>query len=148
MLLTKIIKHIPYTTINNIQLSYIKRYRSYYFNRDLWNYHDTKYSILNSNIWLYHNVPYTKIGICNEKKDEIGKILDISFLNECGNYISIGEPLCEIIGTECKTKITLPFNCILLDVNNDINNVENLIDLNNNSKCNDKWLMKIELHEN
>ena len=91
----------------------------------------------------YENIWYCeesgKIGLLNEKAEEIGSVASIS-LPKKGNEIKKGDTLFTIEGAKVSIEVNAPFDLKIVNVNDEVSKEPDKI--TENPK--DNWILKIE----
>lgn len=106
----------------------------------------TEMKHIRNSTWIQHNKDYIKLGITNNFKtvSDTGNILDVIFTVKKGDYILKNDIIAYCIGVNYTKKLEAPFNCCILDLNNDIKTLESLLSLNQDAECEkNNWIVKL-----
>jgi len=83
-----------------------------------------------------------KVGITKYASTEIGDIICIDMPYMVGDEIEAHEPICYLESVKAVSDITVPFNCKIVEINDDI---ELSSDIITRSPEKDGWLFKVEM---
>ena len=131
----KLFRHITYKpVINNIRCisNSIPKLDTEYTKNEEWSNYNNKNK--NNNI---------KIGLNQNAIEQLGEIVYIDFPYDIDDKINENDDLVFIESVKATESIKAPFDCIIKDINNDLE--DNLDQLNGSPECiENSWLIKID----
>ena len=94
--------------------------------------------------WLFHSDEYTKIGITKNAAEQFGDLVFIEHAFEENEEVKKGEELVVLESVKATESINAPFNCIVIENNEDVTEKPELIN-EDPENVDDSWLIKIEM---
>ena len=96
--------------------------------------------------WLLNTPEYTKIGLSKSAVEQLGELVFIEYVNEPGDILEQGDEPVSIESVKAVAGVNIPFDCELLENNED--HINNLDHLNDNPECEENsWIIKVKKQE-
>ena len=93
--------------------------------------------------WLFHTDKYTKIGITKSATEQFGDLVFIEHACEENEEVEEGEELVVLESVKATESINAPFNCIVVENNEEVAERPELIN-EDPENIENSWLIKIE----